>query len=114
MRTREKWFKRNKIGVPEMKGGDDEKKRWRIREFMLMRFIEEDARKTEEYISLTFSALIFGIVWIGGSLVFWACQLSVRCFYLPYPCFPLNSYLYSQTLLHGLILNPCISLIHLS
>lgn len=86
-RTREKWFKRKKMSMVELKGREDERKRWRIREFMLMRLIEEYARKTEEYIALAFSIAFFGIVWVGGSVVFWASQLSVRDRHLLYLCF---------------------------
>ncbi|EKM75490.1 hypothetical protein AGABI1DRAFT_9681, partial [Agaricus bisporus var. burnettii JB137-S8] len=45
--------------------------RRRIWEFILMRHIEEHSRKLEGYIALASSFLVFGIVWIGGSAVFW-------------------------------------------
>ncbi|KXN85052.1 Outward-rectifier potassium channel TOK1 [Leucoagaricus sp. SymC.cos] len=55
---------------------DDEHRIWRRHEFELMRYIERSARKTEGYIALAFSVFIFVLVWIGGSLVFWACELN--------------------------------------
>ncbi|EKM77853.1 hypothetical protein AGABI1DRAFT_42845, partial [Agaricus bisporus var. burnettii JB137-S8] len=68
-----RWWKRK---VREVTEDDREKKRWKIREFLLMRHIEDHSNKMERYIALASSFLFFVIVWVGGSVVFWACQLS--------------------------------------
>ncbi|KAF7763824.1 hypothetical protein Agabi119p4_8361 [Agaricus bisporus var. burnettii] len=70
---RNRWWKRK---VREVTEDDREKKRWKIREFLLMRHIEDHSNKMERYIALASSFLFFVIVWVGGSVVFWACQLS--------------------------------------
>jgi potassium channel subfamily K len=57
---------------------ETEHKLFRRREFELMRYIEKAASKTESYIALGFSVFVFLIVWVGGSLVFWACETNVR------------------------------------
>ncbi|XP_006457670.1 hypothetical protein AGABI2DRAFT_80070, partial [Agaricus bisporus var. bisporus H97] len=72
--SRRRW-KQKKMITRELAEDDSEKKKWRIWEFILMRHIEEHSRKLEGYIALASSFLVFGIVWIGGSAVFWVCQL---------------------------------------
>ncbi|KAF7767861.1 hypothetical protein Agabi119p4_7104 [Agaricus bisporus var. burnettii] len=72
--SRRRWKQKMMI-THEVMEDDSEKKRWRIWEFILMRHIEEHSRKLEGYIALASSFLVFGIVWIGGSAVFWVCQL---------------------------------------
>ncbi|KAF5360721.1 hypothetical protein D9756_004472 [Leucocoprinus leucothites] len=49
---------------------------WRKHEFELMRYIERSANKTERYIALALSVAAFILVWVGGSLVFWACEIN--------------------------------------
>ena len=52
----------------------DQHGKWRHAEFELMRHIELTAGRSERYIALVASFLVFLIVWIGGSLVFWATE----------------------------------------
>lgn len=113
MKATKRWWKWKQMSMREVMEDDSEKTKWRIREFMLMRYIEERARKMDGYIALAFSFLFFGIVWIGGSVVFWACQLRVRCRNLP--CFfysHLNLHPNNRILPLGLTLIPFISPIH--
>lgn len=63
---------------------------WRKREFELMRYIEKSARRMEGYVALGFSIFTSVIVWIGGSLVFWACELGV-CFLFNFHCSSLDT-----------------------
>ncbi|KAJ3575501.1 hypothetical protein NP233_g1050 [Leucocoprinus birnbaumii] len=51
-------------------------KLWRKREFELMRYIERSAQRTEGYIALGFSIFAFILVWVGGSLIFWAMEVN--------------------------------------
>jgi len=43
-------------------------------EFELMRYIQITSEQSERYFALVVSFLIFMVIWIGGSLVFWACE----------------------------------------
>ncbi|KAF9444656.1 voltage-gated potassium channel [Macrolepiota fuliginosa MF-IS2] len=47
---------------------------WRRREFELMRYIEMNAARMQKYIALAFSVGVFVLVWVGGSVVFWALE----------------------------------------
>ena len=47
---------------------------WHHAEFELMRYIEITSQQSERYFALAVSFLAFAIVWIGGSLVFWATE----------------------------------------
>uniref|UniRef100_A0A8H7XLI1 Potassium channel domain-containing protein n=1 Tax=Psilocybe cubensis TaxID=181762 RepID=A0A8H7XLI1_PSICU len=58
--------------------GREHHKRWHRTEFELMRYIEENAERTERYAALTASFLVIIVVWIGGSLIFWSCELHIQ------------------------------------
>ncbi|KAF8815146.1 voltage-gated potassium channel [Phlegmacium glaucopus] len=47
---------------------------WHHAEFELMRYIQITAEQSERYFALIVSFLVFLIIWIGGSLIFWACE----------------------------------------
>ena len=47
---------------------------WHHAEFELMRYIQITSEQSERYLALMASFLAFLIVWIGGSLVFWATE----------------------------------------
>ena len=76
---------------------------WRKRKFELMRYIEKSARRMEGYVVLGFSIFAVVIVWIGGSLVFWACELSV-CFLFNFHCSSLDTDRILFRMLNGHIL----------
>lgn len=59
-------------GVPLKQ--EDQQGAWHRAEFELMRFIEENSKKTERYSALLVSFFVILVVWIGGSLVFWTCE----------------------------------------
>lgn len=47
---------------------------WHHAEFELMRYIQITSEQSERYFALMVSFLAFLIVWVGGSLVFWATE----------------------------------------
>ena len=53
---------------------------WHHAEFELMRYIQITSEQSERYFALVVSFLAFLIVWIGGSLVFWATERVSRAF----------------------------------
>jgi potassium channel subfamily K len=48
--------------------------KWHQAEFELMRYIEFMSEQSERYVALMASILAFLILWVGGSLVFWATE----------------------------------------
>ncbi|KAF8988436.1 hypothetical protein BDQ17DRAFT_1288832 [Cyathus striatus] len=58
----------------EKKNVDDLEHKWRKAEFALMREVERKVEKVERYTGLAVATLVYVIVWISGSLVFWATE----------------------------------------
>ena len=50
----------------------DKHGKWHHAEFELMRYIQMTAKNSDQYIALMVSFLAVLVVWVGGSLVFWA------------------------------------------
>ena len=48
--------------------------KWHHAEFELMRYIQVSSEQSERYFALIVSTFAFLVVWIGGSLVFWATE----------------------------------------
>lgn len=86
------------LGRPPKPGGDKGKgvlgtrrdgdhPLWGRKEFELMRHVEKQAKRFQEYVALFFSVFVFVTVWVGGSIVFWALEHDVRAFHHFTLCF---------------------------
>jgi len=76
-RRRKKQLSRQlrKRSIPPLKA-EDQQGAWHRAEFELMRFIQISAESAEQYTALYVSLFIILVVWIGGSLIFWSCEMK--------------------------------------